>query len=401
MGKIKNIGVLDVRNIDEELAQKVTEIKNVGILIESDNSQILLKDSSKINIGSTIKVESGLNVRVITQNGNMEVDRDYLEGLLDPIIILGNGKLTFDNDIDIQLFDDKIYSVIVNGELYCPKKLAGVLQSKGIVNGKLFRYNSDYNFLNNNINLTNRFLKGLNSNSKLAFKNLFIVEKIDMDLFKKKILNIQVLDKLILAKEFEDEIPKYIDKYYEVDKIIVPGEFKKFKYVGDDISIDDISIKKYNHTFLYVNGDIEISLEDDLVFDNYIEYLICDKIICNKKTYEMIKSNIDECVEVEMIGGKLLKNKGKMIISDILEEVTIVNMGKLVFDEKLDYEKFNKNVTAIINYGLVEVPEDKIDTVKCKVKDNYGKIRAKEDDEIKDDETEEEILYANMGELKL
>ena len=401
MAKIMNIGALDVRNIDENLAQKVTEIANIGVLIESDTSQVLLKDASKMNIGSTVKVERNVDVKIIVQNGKMEIDRDYFEGLLSPVIILLNGSLTIDNDIDVKLFDEKVYSIIVNGELNCPKKLVGVIQSKGIVNGRFFKYNSDYGFFDNNVNLTNKFLRSLNSDSKLAFKQLFLIEKVDMNLFKERISNIQILDKLILIDGVEDEISKYIDKYYAVDKFIVPKEVKNLKYADDDISINNSSIKKYNHAFLYVDGNVEVFLKDSLTFSEYIEYLICDKIICNKETYEIIKDNVDEGVEVEIIEGKLLENSGKMILSDTLEEVTIRNEGKLILDEKLNYEKFNENVIDIINYGLIEVPEDKISIVKNKVKKNYGKIRTKEEMEVKDDETDEEILYANVGELKL
>lgn len=354
-----------------------------------------------MNIGSTVKVERNVDVKIIVQNGKMEIDRDYFEGLLSPVIILLNGSLTIDNDIDVKLFDEKVYSIIVNGELNCPKKLVGVIQSKGIVNGRFFKYNSDYGFFDNNVNLTNKFLRSLNSDSKLAFKQLFLIEKVDMNLFKERISNIQILDKLILIDGVEDEISKYIDKYYAVDKFIVPKEVKNLKYADDDISINNSSIKKYNHAFLYVDGNVEVFLKDSLTFSEYIEYLICDKIICNKETYEIIKDNVDEGVEVEIIEGKLLENSGKMILSDTLEEVTIRNEGKLILDEKLNYEKFNENVIDIINYGLIEVPEDKISIVKNKVKKNYGKIRTKEEMEVKDDETDEEILYANVGELKL
>lgn len=48
-----------------------------------------------------------------------------------------------------------------------------------------------------------------------------------------------------------------------------------------------------------------------------------------------------------------------MILSSLLEEVTIRNMGKLILDEELDYEKFNENVIAIVNYDLIELPKDK------------------------------------------
>ena len=403
MSKIENVGVLDVRGIAENLALEIAKIENIGMLIESDESQVLLKNCEKVNVGSTVKIPKEVKIKVIVQNGEMKIDRDYLEGLLEAVAIMMNGSLTIENDVDIKLFDEKVYSVIMNGELVCSKKLAGIVQSKGLVNGKIIKYNNDYKFFNGNFKLTNGFLKSLKPNSKLAFEQLLIIEDVDIKLLEEKISNIQVLDKLIMVDEYEDEISPYIDEYYAVNKTLVPQGVKGVKYEDDDICIDDSSIKKYDHTVLYVDGEVEIYLKDDVAFDQYIEHLICDTVICDEKTYDIIKNSLDDDTEAEIIKGKLLKNKGKLILSgDFDEKVTIRNMGKLVIDENLDFEKFNENVVAIVNYGLIEAPEDKLNIVKNKVTDNYGKIRAPKEEKPEElPEDGEKVLYGNVGELKL
>ena len=401
MSKIENVGVLDVRDIAEDLALDIAKIENIGMLIESDESQVLLKNCEKVNVGSTVKIPK--EVKIIAQNGEMKIDKDYLEGLLEAVVIMVNGSLTIENDVDIKLFDEKVYSVIMNGELVCSKKLAGIVQSKGLVNGKIIKYNNDYKFFNGNFKLTNGFLKSLKPNSKLAFEQLLIIEDVDIKLLEEKISNIQVLDKLIMVDGYEDEISPYIDEYYAVNKTLVPQGVKGVKYEDNDICIDDSSIKKYDHTVLYVDGEVEIYLNDDVAFDQYIEHLICDTVICDEKTYDIIKNSLDDDTEVEIIKGKLLKNKGKLILSgDFDEKVTIRNMGKLVIDENLDFEKFNENVVAIVNYGLIEAPEDKLNIVKNKVTDNYGKIRAPKEEKPEElPEDGEKVLYGNVGELKL
>ena len=403
MSKIENVGVLDVRGIAENLALEIAKIENIGMLIESDESQVLLKNCEKVNVGATVKIPKEVKIKVIVQNGEMKIDRDYLEGLLEAVAIMMNGSLTIENDVDIKLFDEKIYSIIVNGKLVCSKKLAGIVQSKGLVNGKIIKYNNDYKFFNGNFKLTNGFLKSLKPNSKLAFEQLLIIEDVDIKLLEEKISNIQVLDKLIIVDGYEDEISPYIDEYYAVNKTLVPQGVKGVKYEDDDICIDDSSIKKYDHTVLYVDGEVEIYLNDDVAFDQYIEHLICDTVICDEKTYDIIKNSLDDDTEVEIIKGKLLKNKGKLILSgDLDEKVTIKNMGKLVIDENLDFEKFNENVVAIVNYGLIEAPEDKLNIVKNKVTDNYGKIRAPKEEKPEElPEDGEKVLYGNVGELKL
>lgn len=395
MSKIKNVGILDVRDIKEVLAKDITEIANVGMFIESDESQIFLKNCEKVNIGSTIRIPK--DIKVITQNENVILDKDYLEGFLEPVVILINGSLIIKKDVDAKLINEKIYAIVVNGELVCTKKLAGVIQSKGTINGGMFRYNNDYEFIDGNINFTNRFLKGLKPNSKLAFKKLFIVEEVNKNLLEEKIADIQVLDKLIIASEYEKGISELICDYYEVDKVIVPMMAKTAKYIDDNIHIDESSIKKYDHSFIYVNGEVEISLNEDIAFDQYIQYLICDTVICNEKTYNMIKDSLSEDVNVEIINGRLLKNLGKIVLSGELEEdVTIKNMGKLIFEEDFNYDKLK----SIVNYGIIEVPEGKMDIVKIKLKQNYGKIKIAGEKQV-EASNDEKTLYENVAELKL
>lgn len=402
MSEISNVVILDTRDIAEDLAKEITSIANIGLLIESDESQILLKNCEKINIGSNLKLSKDVDVDFITENGDIEIDRDYLEGLLKPVILVVNGSLTFEEDIDNKVLGEKIYKIVVNGELICCKKLAGIIQSKGVINGEVIRYNNNYKLIGNSFNLTNNFLKNLPQNSKLAFEQLIITEEIDKELLKENISDIQVIDKLIIVDEYEDIISSYINKYYEVEKTIIPKGVNTVKYIDDDICINDSSIKKYNQITLYVDGDVKISLKDNIEFGKHIEYLICDKVVCSEKVFDMIKDNLSSDVEVEILNGKLMLNRGNMTFTGNIEErVTIKNKGRLVFDESIDYDKFNKNVESIINYGLILVSKDKLDIVKEKVKDNYGKISSLEDYENKKQNSDKKTLYANMVKVKL
>lgn len=402
MSKITNIGALDIRGINEEVAKKVSEIENIGILIEDDRSQLLLKDAKKVNIGSTVKLPSNEEVNLIIHNGKMKIDTEYLEGIINKIIILINGRLVFEKDIEPNLLNEKIHSIILNGELICPKKLSGLIQSKGTINGALTSYSTGYTFFNENIKLTNKFLKGIRKDSKLSFKNLIILEPLDLKLLEEKISNIEILKKLVVLEEYEDEMLQYIDDFYSVNKVIIPTSEFEVKYINEETNIDDSSIKKYSGNLVYIDDEVEINLSEQIDFGKYIKHLICEKIVCNEKTYEIIKNNIGKNIEIDIIQGKLLKNSTKLVLTGkIEEEITIRNMGKLVLDAEFDYDSFIKNVIYIENFGSIKVPEEKISLVKAKVKKNFGVIKSDKGAEEKKTEKEENILYANMGELKL
>lgn len=404
MSKISNIGVLDVREIHEELAKDVTKIENIGLLIENDRSKILLKDTKMENIGGNIKIPDDKNIDFIMENGSLIIDREYLEGVVNPIIILVNGKVEFKKDIDLNLLNEKLYMAIINGKLICPKALVGFISSKGTINGKTIAYSSKYTYFDGNIDLTDRFLKSLKSDSKLSFNRLLVLKDIDLQLLESKISNMEVLSKLIIVDKLEEEISQYIDDYYGLNKIIIPSEGREVKYIDEDIIIDDNFIRKYDDIVLYVDGEVELKLEDITDFNRYIHLLICDKLICNDKIYEKVKNNLGEDTEVEIINGELIVNTGKMNLSGVIEEeIFIKNMGKLVLEDDLDYHSFEKNVISIINYGLIEAPEEKIDMITKKVDKNHGKIRgSKKKEQLKENgDREEKILYTNIGELKL
>ena len=402
MSKVMNIGVLDVRGISEEVAGKIEELVNIGVLIENDRSQILLNDTKKSNVGSTIKIEDRQDLKVIIHNGELKVDQEYLEGILSPVILLLNGKIVFDKTVDNNTLNEKIYSIIVNGEIICPKKLAGLLQSKGTINGLLMGYASDYNFYNGNIKLTNKFLKSIKRNSKLSLKKLLVLEDIDPLLLEERISNIEVLNKLIIVEEYEDLVSQYMDDYYGIEKITIPGNGREVKYIDEKITLDNADILKYDNNVVFVDGEVSMKLTEDMDFGSHIELLICDKVVCNEETYEIIKDNLGEDVKVEIIEGQLIENLGKMVLTgDIDKKITIVNKGKLVLDENLNYDSFVENVISIKNYGAVEVPEEQLSIVRRKVKVNYGKIKVAGEDKKEETDKEENILYSNVGELKL
>ncbi len=402
MSKILNIGVLDVREVNEEVAAKISELKNIGVIIHNDRSRVLLKDAKKTNIASTMKIPDGLDLKFVMNNGEMKIDQEYLDGFPSPIVLLVNGRIVFDKSIENNTLDEKIYSLIVNGEVICPKRLAGLIQTKGTINGQILSYKSSYNFYNDSIILTNRFLKGLKPGSQLSLKKLIVLEDIDLVLLKDKISNIEVLNKLIIVEEYEDLLSQYIDEYYEVNKTIIPADGREVRYIDEDITLNNASLKRYENNIIYVDGTVSIKLNEDINFGKHIELLICNKLVCNSETYETIKNNLGEDVKVEIIEGELLENLGKMILTGKIEEkTTIINKGKLLLDENLDYDSFAKYVVSIKNYGVIEGPEDKLSIIRSVVRENYGKIKATGENKNNEVDSEEDILYENIGELKL
>ena len=406
MSKIMNIGMLDVREIEEEIANEISSIENIGVFIESDESKKLLKHVKKQNIGTSLNIPLNKDLKIVTNNGRMKIDREYLEGIDGAMVILINGELRFMDDVSSQLINEKIYSIMLNGRLICPKSISGMISSKATINGSTVVYKSGYIFFPGAVELSNRFLKGFKEKSKISLEKLIIKEALDPELLESKLDHIEVVDKLISLEKYEDDIYPFIDEYYSVKKEIIPCDAKGMVYIKGDTKLDRRDIEKYDEMALYIDGDLEINLNEDMDFSKHIVYLICDKLVLNDMTYTKIRRQIAKNVEVEIVSGKLLVNKGKMMISEDLDEmVTIKNMGKLEFGENMDNENLDKYIYSIDNYGVIACPPKLMGIVNKKTVKNYGKIKnyekISEPSKAEKDKEKEGIMYSNMGELKL
>jgi hypothetical protein len=87
-------------------------------------------------------------------------------------------------------------------------------------------------------------------------------------------------------------------------------------------------------------------------------------------------------------------------MDQIQEKISIRNVGKLIFEDNIEIDKFKKKILSIINHGIIIAPEHLMGAVNSKLKENYGKVKSSK--EINSDKKESErILYANLLELTL
>ncbi|MFY9213390.1 MAG: hypothetical protein ACOXZT_09030 [Tissierellaceae bacterium] len=404
MSRILNIGVLDVREIKEEVAQAITSIESIGLLIESDKSQNLLKHVKKVNIGSSIKIPIDDNIGILKNNGSVTIDKEYLEGVQGLLAIMVNGELRFTGDVTPQLVEDKIYLILINGKLIFPRSIAGTLLTKTTLNGITLSHKSEYVFFPGTTELSNRFLRGLRVKSKLSFEKLVLGERLDPGLLNEKIANIEIVKKLIAIEEYEEDIYPLIDEYYAVEAELIPSKAKGIRYVNDDLKLTAEDILDYDEMALYVDGDVEMDLDKNLNLARHIKYLVCDRLTVDKDHYPQVKDILAPGVQVEIISGKYLVNKGKMSIAENLKErLSIKNMGKLKFEDAVDAKNLEKYIQTIDNYGLIEAPAKLLAVLNDKVNKNYGKIKEILLDSEDKEETQEgeDIMYRDVGELKL
>lgn len=399
MGVIRNIGLLDTRNITEEMAKEITEIKNIGSIVENNKSRELLVKAKKQNIGLSIKISD--EAELIIRNGKLEIDNDFLKYLKNKIAIMINGVVIFKKDIDIDILDEKLEIVNINGKLISPKELSGIVNSRSQINGISIYYDSETTFIEK-LYLDNNFLEKIDKSLKFSVCELIAIEELNENLIENNLSNIEILENIIITENNEAKLKNKIQDYYSVEKELIPSYMDKVRFIDEDMSINDRNIKRYNGEYIYCREEVEIYLEEIEEVEKYIKFLFAKKLTTNNKTYEKIKDVLMGDIEIVLVEGRIVKNKGSMILSSkINEKMAIENMGSLTIKDDIEVESFIENIEFIENYGVIKVGEEIEEIVRNKIKNNFGSIKIIGEENKVEKEKEENIIYENLGSLTL
>lgn len=135
-GIIKNVGVLNFKDLTEEEMEKIKGIQNIGVLIVP--AKLIGRFSAKItkNMGVIVPYVEGMRLYV----GETRINADTLKNLKEPIAILQAGELVFEKDVTPELIQEKIKDYRNWGETEVPPNAYGALMSKCSENmGKIDR----------------------------------------------------------------------------------------------------------------------------------------------------------------------------------------------------------------------------------------------------------------------
>ncbi|MEM3018974.1 MAG: hypothetical protein QXO92_01840 [Candidatus Bathyarchaeia archaeon] len=132
---IKNIGILNLKDVKEEDIERMKKIKNIGVILAP--KELIGKISAKIvdNVGVIVPYIEGMRLYI----GKTSINADMLRSLDEPIDILQAGQLVVEKDVTPELILQKIKSFRNYGKTSVPtKQTLGALMAKCIENmGKI------------------------------------------------------------------------------------------------------------------------------------------------------------------------------------------------------------------------------------------------------------------------
>lgn len=399
--RIGNVGVLNLLNATEESVREYERIDNVGAVLYRAGNSHLLSLLNIGNVGAAIELPEGF----VYYNGTLEMDAAYFDSLEGEIRQLINGSVIIGKDVQPEQLEGKQLDFIVNGEIYAPSRLLGVVNrifAKG--SRKIKGYTgAPPQFLEGSVVLSNAFLQAAEEPMYLVMNGVFnIPREVDMELFDESIHNLDVNGVLTIHEEHEAFVYKKMTALPNGVMVVIPNGYDVLK---KKVKFNSRSIRSFQEKKLWTKKPVifekDISRE---MFEKAIGKIDSKSyIVCSEELEDLLYERLDrletEVLSYEhhyvLIEGDQEWSNDQFLAMD--HPVNLIVEGILVLKDDVAEEVLRTKVAAIDLLGEIQVADKKVKgALQSKLRVNEGRI-------IEQGQAEEKARTGlqNIGELAL
>ncbi|WP_033542195.1 hypothetical protein [Planococcus sp. CAU13] len=399
---IGNVGVLNLLNATEQSVQAYERIGNVGFVLFRSGQSHLLAALNIGNIGKTVEVPEDYSY----YNGTLEIDRNYLESIDQPMKMVVNGMLIFGHDVEAEHLNNKSLDFIVNGEIFAPAKLAGQVSrqfSRGESKIEVYE-GAPPRIENGSITLSNAFLEAAEEPVHLIVNGKLAIPKdIDTELFKARIKKIAVNGLLSVHQEQEALIYGKMDSAPNGVIEVIPAGYRILK---KSLRVNSRSIKSFREEKLMTRKPLvfEADVTREAVDQAISRIDSRSFIVCHESIEDVIYEKLERLeTEVLSYASHFILIDGEEQWSDsqfraLEEPISLIVNGTLVLDGDVTGETIMDKLKTLDVFGEVEVDSADIKgALQGKIRVNTGRLGLK-DDNRQNDKT---LGSSNIGELIL
>lgn len=399
--RIGNVGVLNLLNATEESVRNYERIDNVGAVLYRAGNSHLLSALNIGNIGAAIELPEGFTY----YNGVLEIDAAYLASLEGELKQLINGTIVIGKDVQSEQLDGKQLDFIVNGEIYAPSRLLGVVNrifAKG--SRKIKGYaGAPPQFLEGQFVLSNGFLQAADEPLYLVMNGVFSIPKeVDMNLLNENIHNLDVNGVLTIHEEHEADVYKKMASLPNGVIIVIP---KGYDVLKKTVKFNSHSIRSFQGKKLWTKKPVifekDISRE---MFEKAIGKIDSKSyIVCSEELEDLLYERLDR-LETEILPYEhqyfLIEGEQEWSNEQFLAMNNPVNLiveGILVLNQDVTEETLRSKVAAIDVFGEIQLADKKTKGIlQSRLRVNKGRI-------IEQGQAEEKARTGlqNIGELAL
>jgi hypothetical protein len=399
--RIGNVGLLNLLNATEESIKAYDRIENAGAVIYRKGQAHLLSALNIGNMGASMELPEDYSY----YNGVLTIDAAYLQSLGAELKLLVNGTVIFGKDIGPEQLEKGLLALMVNGEIYAPAHLAGLVSRLFPAGNRTVNpyTGAPPRIENGNFTLSNAFLQAAELPAHLVINGMLTMPKdLDMDLFNEKISNIEVNGTLSVHEEQEVHVHKKMAASPNGVIQVIPAGYEVLKKI---VKLNSRSIRSFQRKKLLTKKPL--IFEKDIPrgsFEAAIEKIDSKSyIVCSEELEDLIYERLDR-LETEVLSYEhqyiLIEGEQEWSNDQFLSFHNPVNLiieGVLVLNTDVTEEVLQDSLAAIDLFGEIQVNSKKTKrALQNKLRVNEGRI--KEQGEAAE---AERTGLQNVGELTL
>jgi hypothetical protein len=372
-----NVNVLDLRKTSKETFDSLGLIKNVNIILVSDETASYLPGIPAKNLNAVAHVPS--NVEVQTCMSHLTLNANFLAGFREPKFLLIMGHAVVEADVPPELIQEKIEGMVIMGKLVCPEALIGTLQSKTtLLMGKTVSYPQDAILVTKSLTLDDAFLSGLPDASKLVVTgSLRVLDEVSDAMIERKLHSLQVERSILCRQEHVLAVKAKLDPGSTV--LVVPTGHRLIEGM---LTLDPMTLESLDAAQLFCMGDILIS--EDVKADSFQNAVSALRslgvIACPSRLKDVLKTKCD------MLGNRVVLYEGAMWYVDndreLLPEqfeyvegsMTILNRADLKIGTGVAPQTILDRVDRIHNLGDIICQPEQIPAIEARLGLRDGEV---------------------------
>ena len=394
---IRNVAVLDLTTVKKETAEGLT-IGNAASVLVSPATKDFLSLVNFNNLACITEVPENTKLNTIT--GSITIDGDDDTNYPNTFWLV-NGSMLIKENMTAETIKSMFSAGIqINGCAYVPEKISAVFSSLVTINGAITTYPAGGLFFENELNINNGFLNGLEQGTVIiALNKVFIDEKTDPELLVSKIGELRAQHNVILPEKLSEAFYKIARSYNEV--IEIPEGYKMTEIPSE---INEASVYSLKGKKIFTREDVIFGqdLDEDVLRQLNFKIKTTAKVYMPKHLTAVIMDNV-EAAGFSVYGGRLTIVKDEMTYtpSAAVNSYLIKKWGTLTITESP--EKIDK----IFLLGTIKADQDYIEAVRDKIALNNGELLLNADEEVEEDEedsfdeSEFDVVVGNAAKYKL
>lgn len=404
---IKEVAFLDLTNASAEVLNEIKAIKKVAFLLYNEKFEPYMAKIDFEEVASTLKVTGSHTII----NGKSEIDSQFITGIKEPLFLIINGKLTIKPGVSLDLLDQAISGICLNGKIYCPESIQGLVQQKmAQLNGKILTYMDQVTrFESAPTTLDNGYLAQLDADTNLVLtSDVKMFEGINLSLFNEKINTIQFLGSATVSEKYREELSPKTAPGSVAIRYIPEG----FNYVEGDLELTDEDLSRYPGGKLYTDGSIyfgnEIEAKD--VEENLVALKATEAIYCRKELRKAILSICEPSAKVTSYKGILRAVDGAYTLTQpeleyTPDTITFIVRGVLEVDSNVDPKTLFEKIAHVDNYGVITGSPEAVGVLQTKLRVREGVVESGNSLDIEEESREQEDpsdhVISKVAHLKL